>query len=107
MEKLLFGHQDAQTESDLLSYAGKLKLDIQRFKADMGSEKAKAHVQRDRTEGERAGLRGTPFIVINGREFDTDVFRLDPDMDAWVALEIELIRGQNPEEKKPEVAEPQ
>ena len=36
-------------------------------------------------------LSGTPFILINGREFDSAHFHADPDLDDWVSLELELV----------------
>ncbi len=90
MERLLFGHQSAQTESDILGYATKLGLDLGRFKADMASDRAKMMITRDKAEADKAGLTGTPFILINGREFDTILFNLEAEIDDWVALEIEM-----------------
>ena len=44
-------------------------------------------------DADRSGLSGTPFILINGREFDLSLFRPEPDLDAWVSMEIELAHG--------------
>jgi protein-disulfide isomerase len=96
MEGLLFADQQAQSEADLLKHAGALKLDIKQFKADMASDRAKAVIERDKAEADKAGLNGTPFILINGREFDMPLFRLDPDLDEWVTLEIELAQASRP-----------
>jgi predicted DsbA family dithiol-disulfide isomerase len=91
MERLLFGHQDAQTQGDLDNYAKELKLDLQKFHADMSAEKTTKIIDRDRADADKAGLNGTPFILINGREFDLTYFHPDRDLDAWVALELELL----------------
>ncbi len=90
MERVLFDHQDEQEDADLVRYAQDLHLDLKRFSADMGSERTKKVIERDHDEAERAGLTGTPFILINGREFDGALFHVGTDLDAWVELEIQL-----------------
>jgi len=92
MERLLFEHQDAQSDSDIARYAGELKLDMKRFAADAASERTTKILERDHEDADRAGLTGTPFILVNGREL-TAIFHLDPDLDAWVSLELEM-RGK-------------
>jgi protein-disulfide isomerase len=90
MERLLFGHQDAQQPKDLEDYAKQLKLDIGRFRADETADATTKIITRDRADADRAGLTGTPFILINGREFDLSFFHLESDLEAWIALEVEL-----------------
>jgi protein-disulfide isomerase len=90
MERPLFENQDAQEESDLDRYARELKLDLKRFHSDMASARATKILERDHADGERAGLSGTPHILINGRPFDSTHFNLNLDLDAWVAVEITL-----------------
>lgn len=107
MESALFAHQSEQEESKLLEYASQLNLDMKRFKADMASEKAKSMITRDKAEADKAGLTGTPFILINGREFDTILFNLDADLDEWVSLEIEMSGRGKAAAKTTEVAAPQ
>jgi protein-disulfide isomerase len=94
MERALFENQTALTEGDLMSYAGELKLDLDRLRADMKSDAAKQMIERDKADADRAGLRGTPFILINGREFDLEYFRPDTELDGWVAMELELAAPQ-------------
>jgi protein-disulfide isomerase len=90
MERLLFGHQDRQEDTDLEGYAKELKLDLKRFHADMDADRTKDIIKRDHGDAERSGLSGTPFILINGREFDLSLFHMESDLEAWIALEIEL-----------------
>ena len=54
---------DAQTVFN--SYAGMLGLNIDRFKADMQSPKARAPVENDQREGAGRGVKSTPTIFIN------------------------------------------
>lgn len=91
MERLLFDNQDDQTDSDLLRYAKSLNLDLNRFKADIAADRTTRILARDHDDAERAGLTGTPFILINGREFDNAHFHVNLDLDAWITLELELV----------------
>ncbi|MEJ7733933.1 MAG: thioredoxin domain-containing protein [Polyangiaceae bacterium] len=93
MEHLLFANQEALSQTDLEGYAQKLGLDMDRFRADMRSDKAKEIIERDKAEADRAGLRYTPFILINGREFDTAWFRVDEDLEPWIRLEAKLVKA--------------
>jgi protein-disulfide isomerase len=47
------------------SYAGMLGLNIDRFKKDMESEQAKAHVRSDEQQARALGLATTPSIFVN------------------------------------------
>jgi len=90
MEKLLFANQEALSESDLERYASQLGLDLKRFATDMQSEETMQTIARDKADAERHGLAGTPFILINGRDFNSAFFDLRSDLDPWVKLEVEL-----------------
>jgi len=90
MEQLLFAHQNAQADTDLEHYATMLQLNLDRWRSDLHASKTDAILARDRADADRSGLSGTPFILINGREFDTQYFHLDGDLESWVKLEIEL-----------------
>jgi protein-disulfide isomerase len=79
MERVLFDHQDEQSDRDLA-----------RFAADAASERTTQTLERDHADADRAGLTGTPFVLVNGREL-TGAFHIDPDLDAWVSLEIEML----------------
>jgi hypothetical protein len=69
MHDLLFSHQDALEDDDLVGYARQLGLDVARFQVDMASEETRAHVDADKAEGRRLGITGTPSIFVNGRPF--------------------------------------
>lgn len=90
MEKLLFDNQEALGDADLDRYAKALQLDLKRFHDDMSSEAASKAIERDREEANKAGINGTPHILINGRVFMHGIFRVDTDLESWIALEIEL-----------------
>lgn len=70
--------------------AVKLGLDPAKVLEDMKSPATEAHLDRDRAEADRLGLKGTPFIWINGRKFDFDKFDLEEDLPGWLDTELEL-----------------
>ncbi len=49
--------------------AKELKLDEAKFKTCLDGTKAKALVEKGRLEGERIGVSGTPYLLINGRRY--------------------------------------
>ena len=90
MEKVLFDHQGALDPSEIEGYAKLADLDLERFRVDVKGDLARKVIARDRAEADAAGLTGTPFILINGREFDLAHFRIHDDLTPWIALEIEI-----------------
>ncbi|MDI1444484.1 thioredoxin domain-containing protein [Polyangium sp. 6x1] len=94
MEHALFENQDKLGDAAIGAIAEELGLDMGKLRADMQSEAATKTIERDKADADRAGLMGTPFIMINGREFDLGLFKPEPDLDAWVTMEIELARGR-------------
>jgi protein-disulfide isomerase len=90
MEEILFAKQRQYTLPDIDQFAASLRLDMNRYRADLRSSRTDAVLSRDRADADRFGLNGTPFILINGREFDLSYFHLDGELEAWVELEVEL-----------------
>lgn len=76
MTDLLF---DKQTEWENLSnakeffvnLAQELKLDIERFKKDMGASAVQQKVSDDLSSGNAAGVNSTPTFFLNGKKLDT------------------------------------
>lgn len=64
MHELLFENLHAHKKSDVDGYARKLGLDMAKFEADFAA--ASAQVDADRTEGNAAGVQGTPTAFLNG-----------------------------------------
>lgn len=102
MEKLLFENQEELGDADLDRFAKSLQLDLKRFHDDMMSDAATKMIERDRDEATKAGINGTPHILINGRVFMHGLFRVDNDLESWIALELELVE----QEKKMRRAQP-
>lgn len=50
------------------SYAGMLGLNLNQFKKDMGSEKARERVESDQERANSLGVRSTPTVFINNQE---------------------------------------
>jgi protein-disulfide isomerase len=67
---LLFTHQDALEDDDLLAYASTLGLDADRFAAELESGVHADRVRRDFRSGVRSGVNGTPTFFINGIRYD-------------------------------------
>jgi protein-disulfide isomerase len=66
MHDAIFRQPMAIKRDDLVKLAGRLGLKIDRFVNDLDSRRFKAVVERDVSEGERAGVTGTPTFFING-----------------------------------------
>jgi len=67
MHDLIFANQMDLSATKFDDFAGELGLNPARFKADMESAEAHKLVERDRGEGQRAQLTGTPTVYMNGK----------------------------------------
>jgi len=94
MEKALFENQPKLSDQTINEIAEELGLDMKKFRADAESDAAKKVIDRDVADADRSGLSGTPFILINGREFDFSLFRPEPDLEAWITMEIKLAQSK-------------
>src|ERR687890_276653 len=66
MHDLLYERQGQLGEEDLMRYAAQLGLDLRRFEEDLANDDHAWRVEEDRLGGERAGVRGTPALFVNG-----------------------------------------
>ncbi|MGD1073642.1 MAG: thioredoxin domain-containing protein [Bryobacteraceae bacterium] len=69
MHDLLFANQNALGREDLLKYAASLKLDMEKFKTDLDSDRIKKTIETDRAEGNAKKVQGTPTFFVNGKEY--------------------------------------
>ncbi|MDP9000610.1 MAG: thioredoxin domain-containing protein [Myxococcota bacterium] len=83
MHDQLFVHAQHLEEEDLAGYAKAIGLDVDRFVADMAGAAAKDRVEADRKLADALGIKGTPTIFIDGREYD-----IKADIGDWVDGEI-------------------
>ena len=92
MHAVLYENQQQLEPSNVERLAKSIGLDMPRFLQDRDSEAVADFVSRDRKEGERLELSGTPSVFINGRKFEnTGDFK--EDIEDWVALEIQMSGG--------------
>ncbi len=70
MHDMLFEHQDALEDDDLLRYAQMLALDTDQFARDFASDEVASKVEEDFSSGVRSGVNGTPTFFINGVRHD-------------------------------------
>jgi len=70
MHAMLFEHQDALEDPDLVGYAKALHLDVKRFTTELSSEMHLPRIRKDTQSGIRSGVNGTPTFFINGVRFD-------------------------------------
>ncbi len=64
---LLYANAPAASPEQLNNYAGQVGIDVPVFKHCLESGKFKGAVQKEKDEGERLGVTGTPAFFINGR----------------------------------------
>jgi protein-disulfide isomerase len=69
MYDLLFKDFNKQSMEDVLQYARVLGMDADRFKTDLEDRKIEELVERDKMEGVRAQVKGTPTLFINGKMY--------------------------------------
>jgi protein-disulfide isomerase len=70
MHDVIFEHQHALEDKDLVGYAASLGLDPDRMAGDIASETYKKHVREDFRSGVRSGVNGTPTFFINGERYN-------------------------------------
>jgi protein-disulfide isomerase len=64
---LLFKDYNRLNEQKVKEIAQQLNLDMEKFEKDRKDPRIRAMINRDVSEGNRAGVRGTPTVFINGR----------------------------------------
>lgn len=89
----MFADRTHLTRQNILAMADKIGLDVKRFQQDWDSPAIKQAVARDRADGDKIFVSGTPTIFIDGQRFNGDV-----DLDAirpFLDKEIKK-QGQRP-----------
>ncbi len=94
MHDLLFANRQSLDTTTFLRLAQELGLDMDRFQVDMAAQTTLDVVERDRREADQLGLRGTPLIYVNGREFDLRQFDMMQELQPWIETEVELSTGK-------------
>jgi Na+/H+ antiporter NhaA len=70
MHDLLLDHQNDLHPRDLLAYAERLGLDLERFREDLSEQAGASRVEEDVDSADRSGVTGTPTFFINERRHD-------------------------------------
>jgi protein-disulfide isomerase len=70
MHDMLFEHQHALEDTDLVTYAKALGLDAERIAGDIANKTYAKRVREDFRSGVRSGVNGTPTFFINGERYE-------------------------------------
>ena len=72
----MFANYRQLTRPNILRWAEEAGLDMNKFKADLGSGKYRKTIERELSEGATSGVMGTPTFFINGKRYNGP-FELD------------------------------
>ena len=70
MHDLLFANFRRLSRDNMLAWAKQIGLDVDKFKAELDSGKFRDTVKKDESDGETAGVYGTPAFFINGKLYN-------------------------------------
>jgi protein-disulfide isomerase len=70
MYDLLYQDFSKQDMEDVLEYARALGMDVERFKKDLEDPRIEELIERDKMEGVRAKVTGTPTLFLNGKMYN-------------------------------------
>jgi protein-disulfide isomerase len=84
MHDIMFANRRDLSRPAILALAGKAGLEIRRFTADLDSPETKKAVMRDRQDGDKANVTGTPTVFINGQHYNgaLDMEKIRPVIEA-------------------------
>lgn len=52
------------------TFAQQIGLDVDKFRADMNSDEVAQRIQQDKSDGDKAGVSGTPTFYLNGKQLE-------------------------------------
>ncbi len=70
MHDILFSNFRKLSRENMLVWAEQIGLDVNKFKADLDSEKFASVIKKDTSDGDAAGVYGTPAFFINGKLYN-------------------------------------
>jgi len=70
MHDILFANFRKLTRENMLVWAQQIGLDVNKFKADLDSGKFASVIKKDTSDGDAAGVYGTPAFFINGKLYN-------------------------------------
>jgi len=81
------------SDSDILKKAGKAGVaDLEAFKKDLKSKALLKTVEKDKLEGLKLGVKGTPTVYINGKEYTGETTYAD--LKDVLGEELDLVEGK-------------
>ena len=69
MHDKLYANQKALTKDDLIRYATELGLNMTKFRTALETRQYKSTVEQDARHGQLVGIRSTPTVLLNGRQY--------------------------------------
>lgn len=98
-------------KTTILQTAETVGLDVKLLQKDMESEAVAKTLAAEKEEATKLGLRGTPLLFINGREYLLETFKLveavgervvpAEDVLDWISLELKLMSGVDAKQPAP------
>ena len=73
MHDVMFANRPKLSRQSILAWAKEIGLDMNRFTADLDSDAIGKAVLRDRADGDKAGVEGTPTVFLNGQKYNGDL----------------------------------
>ena len=73
MHDVMFANRSKLSRQSILAWAKEMGLDMNRFTADLDSDAIRKAVLRDRDDGDKAGVEGTPTVFLNGQRYNGDL----------------------------------
>ena len=85
---LLFENQNELNDAKLVSLAQSVGLNVEQWKGDRKDPSVKALFKQGQSLSARAGLKGTPYVLINGRPLNNTVTSAD----LAARIQLEMVR---------------
>jgi protein-disulfide isomerase len=82
MHDLVFENQHDLSDANIRKWAQQIGLDMAKFDASFKAQKGKAVVDKDKADGEKLGISGTPAVYVNGRQVIPQLF--EGNITAWI-----------------------
>lgn len=92
MYEMMFENRANLDDDDILGYAKRVGLDMEKFQAATKDPASMRYIEKDKLEGMRLGVEGTPTFFINGKEYKS-VNEIDEIVDR-LGEELDIVDGR-------------